>query len=95
MNEINNPESGSFADKTADKTYVRRRLGEAICEGYFARCKAAPAWRTFEIPCGHDLAPPSLSRHNTLSLASAAAYTAAGRTNCAEGGAGTTPFFCA
>jgi hypothetical protein len=27
----------------ADKIYVRRRLGEAICEGYFARCKAAPA----------------------------------------------------
>jgi hypothetical protein len=39
----------------ADKTYVRRRLGEAICEGYFARCKAAPAWRTLEIPCGHDV----------------------------------------
>jgi hypothetical protein len=41
------------------------------------------------------LAPPSLSRHNTLSLPSAAAYPVAGRSNCAEGGAGTTPFFCA
>jgi hypothetical protein len=28
---------------------------EAIFEGYFARCKAAPAWRTFAIRCGHDV----------------------------------------
>lgn len=43
-------------DRVASKTYIRGMgFAEAVFDGYLARCNADPAWRTFEIPCGHDV----------------------------------------
>jgi pimeloyl-ACP methyl ester carboxylesterase len=43
-------------DRVAKKTYIRAAgWPEAIFDRYLSRCRADPAWRTFEMPCGHDV----------------------------------------
>jgi pimeloyl-ACP methyl ester carboxylesterase len=43
-------------DRIAKKAYVRA-LGYrmAIFDVFYARCKANPAWRTYEVNCGHEV----------------------------------------
>ena len=43
-------------DRIARKTYVRA-LGYdmALFDRFYARCKADPSWRTFEVDCGHEV----------------------------------------
>jgi pimeloyl-ACP methyl ester carboxylesterase len=43
-------------DRVAKKTYIRAAAyPQDIFDRYLAVCKADPTWRTFEIPCGHDV----------------------------------------
>jgi pimeloyl-ACP methyl ester carboxylesterase len=43
-------------DRVAKKTYVRAAAyPQDIFDRYLAICKADKSWRTFEIPCGHDI----------------------------------------
>ena len=43
-------------DRVAKKTYIRAAsYSQPIFDKYLAICKADRTWRTFEIPCGHDV----------------------------------------
>ncbi len=43
-------------DRVAKKAYIRAAgYAQDIFDRYLAICKADPTWRTFEIPCGHDV----------------------------------------
>jgi pimeloyl-ACP methyl ester carboxylesterase len=43
-------------DRVAKKTYIRAAAyPQAIFDKYLGVCKADKTWRTFEIPCGHDV----------------------------------------
>jgi len=43
-------------DRVAKKTYIRAAsYPQATFDKYLAVCKADRTWRTFEIPCGHDV----------------------------------------
>src|SRR5258708_33918777 len=43
-------------DRVAKKTYIRAAsYPQQIFDKYLAICKADRTWRTFEIPCGHDV----------------------------------------
>jgi pimeloyl-ACP methyl ester carboxylesterase len=43
-------------DRVAKKTYIRAAsYPQPIFDRYLAACKADRIWRTFEIPCGHDV----------------------------------------
>jgi pimeloyl-ACP methyl ester carboxylesterase len=43
-------------DRVAKKTYIRAAsYPQPIFDKYLAICKADRTWRTFEIPCGHDV----------------------------------------
>lgn len=43
-------------DRVAKKTYIRATgYPHKIFDANLARCRADPSWRTFEVPCGHDV----------------------------------------
>jgi pimeloyl-ACP methyl ester carboxylesterase len=43
-------------DRVARKTYIRARgYPHKIFDANLERCKADPTWRTYEVPCGHDV----------------------------------------
>jgi pimeloyl-ACP methyl ester carboxylesterase len=43
-------------DRVAKKTYIRASAWrQETFDKYLGVCKADPTWRTFEIPCGHDV----------------------------------------
>lgn len=43
-------------DRIAKKTYVRAKgYDNPNFERYYAKVKADPSWRTFEMPCGHEV----------------------------------------
>jgi pimeloyl-ACP methyl ester carboxylesterase len=43
-------------DRVAKKTYIRAAAWpQEAFDKYLAVCKADPSWRTYELPCGHDV----------------------------------------
>jgi pimeloyl-ACP methyl ester carboxylesterase len=43
-------------DRVARKTYIRAAgWPQETFDKYLAVCKADPTWRTYELPCGHDI----------------------------------------
>jgi hypothetical protein len=43
-------------DRVAKKTYIRAAAWpQEAFDRYLAACEADPAWRTFVLPCGHDI----------------------------------------
>jgi hypothetical protein len=43
-------------DKIAKKTYIRATSWpQPILDGYWAKAKSDPSWRTYGVPCGHDI----------------------------------------
>jgi pimeloyl-ACP methyl ester carboxylesterase len=42
-------------EKIARKTYIRSSFDSPVFDQTLARLKTAPGWKTYQVPCGHDV----------------------------------------